>query len=61
MLPTDTFVVHLILFMNIIEKINTKKGPFGEHVHYALGHYTFPKLEGEIGTKMIFKDKENLV
>ncbi|WP_317897735.1 hypothetical protein [Aurantibacillus circumpalustris] len=47
--------------MNIIEKINTKKGPFGEHVHYALGHYTFPKLEGEIGTKMIFKDKENLV
>ena len=47
--------------MNIIEKINKKKGPLGEHAQYAHGHYTFPKLEGEIGAKMIFKDKENLV
>jgi glycine C-acetyltransferase len=47
--------------MNILEKINLKKGPLGEHAHYAHGYYTFPKLEGEIGHKMIFRGKENLV
>ncbi|MDP2387609.1 MAG: aminotransferase class I/II-fold pyridoxal phosphate-dependent enzyme [Bacteroidota bacterium] len=47
--------------MNILEKIKSRKGPLGEHSHYAHGYYTFPKLEGEIGHKMIFKGKENLV
>jgi glycine C-acetyltransferase len=47
--------------MNILEKLKHKKGPLGEHAHYAHGYYTFPKLEGEIGHKMIFKGKELLV
>jgi glycine C-acetyltransferase len=47
--------------MNILEKLQHKKGPLGEHAHYAHGYYTFPKLEGEIGHKMIFNGKENLV
>jgi glycine C-acetyltransferase len=47
--------------MNILEKLNKKRGPLGEHAYYAHGYYTFPKLEGEIGHKMIFKGKENLV
>jgi glycine C-acetyltransferase len=47
--------------MNILEKISKKRGPLGEHAHYAHGYYTFPKLEGEIGHKMIFRGKENLV
>lgn len=47
--------------MNILEKLKAKKGPLGEHAHYAHGYYTFPKLEGEISQKMIFNGKENLV
>jgi glycine C-acetyltransferase len=47
--------------MNILEKLKNKKGPLGEHAHYAHGYYTFPKLEGEIGHKMIFNGKELLV
>lgn len=47
--------------MNILEKLKHKKGPLGDHAHYAHGYYTFPKLEGEIGHKMIFKGQENIV
>ncbi len=47
--------------MNIQDKLKLKKGPLGEHAHYAHGYYTFPKLEGEIGSKMIFNGKEVLV
>lgn len=47
--------------MNILEKLKHKKGPLGEHAHYSHGYYTFPKLEGEIGHKMVFKGKELLV
>jgi len=47
--------------MNIQDKLNLKKGPLGENAHYAHGYHTFPKLEGEIGHKMIFKGKEKLI
>lgn len=47
--------------MNILEKLKHKKGPLGDHAHCAHGYYTFPKLEGEIGHKMIFKGKEQLI
>ena len=47
--------------MNILEKLKLKKGPLGDHAHYAHGYYTFPKLEGEIGHKMIFRGQENIV
>jgi len=47
--------------MNILKKINLKRGPLGDHAHYAHGYYTFPKLSGEIGPKMLFHGKELLV
>lgn len=47
--------------MNILEKLKLKKGPLGDHAHYAHGYYTFPKLEGEIGHKMIFKGQEYII
>lgn len=47
--------------MNILDKLKNRKGPLGEHAHYAHGYYTFPKLEGEIGHKMAFQGKENIV
>jgi glycine C-acetyltransferase len=55
------FCVPIHSTMNILEKINLKRGPLGEHAHYAHGYYTFPKLEGAIGHKMTFRGKENLV
>jgi len=35
-------------------------GPLGMHADDAHGYYTFPKLEGPIGPKMIFRGKERL-
>ena len=36
------------------------RGPLGSHSHYAHGYFTFPKLEGEIGPRMMFRGKEVL-
>jgi glycine C-acetyltransferase len=47
--------------MNILDKIKTRLGPLGEHAHYAHGYYTYPRLEGEIGNRMLFNGKEKLV
>ncbi|MCK0156532.1 aminotransferase class I/II-fold pyridoxal phosphate-dependent enzyme [Cellulophaga sp. F20128] len=47
--------------MNILEKLETRLGPLGEHAHYAHGYYAYPRLEGEISNKMIFNGKEKLV
>lgn len=35
-------------------------GPLGSHINEAHGYFTFPKLEGEIGPRMIFNGKEKL-
>lgn len=47
--------------MNLLDKLKTRLGPLGDHAHYAHGYYTYPRLEGEINNKMIFKGKEKLV
>lgn len=47
--------------MSILDKIKTRLGPLGEHAHYSHGYYTYPKLEGPIGTKMTFNGKKKLV
>lgn len=47
--------------MNLIEKALSKPGPLGAHAHYAHGYFTFPKLEGDLGTKMFFQGKKRLV
>ncbi len=36
-------------------------GPIGIYQQKAHGYFTFPKLEGEIGNRMIFRGKERLI
>ncbi len=46
--------------MDLFEKIAANRGPLGTHAHYAHGYFAFPKLEGEIKPRMIFRGKEVL-
>jgi glycine C-acetyltransferase len=46
--------------VDLFEKIAANRGPLGSHSHYAHGYFTFPKLEGEIKPRMIFRGKEVL-
>ncbi len=46
---------------DIFEKIEQNRGPLGMHAKDAHGYFTFPKLEGDISNKMIFRGKEKLV
>ena len=45
---------------DIFEKLHDKMGPLGMHADDAHGYFTFPKLEGPIGPKMIFRGVEKL-
>jgi len=45
---------------DIFEKLHDRMGPLGMHADDAHGYYTFPKLEGPIGPKMIFRGTERL-
>lgn len=47
--------------MDIFEKIIANPGPLGLYADQAHGYYYFPKLEGQISNKMIFKGKECIV
>ena len=44
--------------MDLFEKLKKNRGPLGQHAKDAHGYFTFPKLEGEISSKMIFNNKE---
>ena len=46
---------------DIFKKIEQNRGPLGIHAKDAHGYFTFPKLEGDISNKMIFRGKEKLV
>ncbi len=46
--------------MDIFEKIKTDKGNLGQYQKEAHGYFSFPKLEGEIGSRMKFRGKEVL-
>jgi len=46
---------------DIFEKIKKNRGPIGQYSKGVHGYFTFPKLEGELGNKMIFRGKECLV
>lgn len=46
---------------DIFDKIKNNRGPLGQHAKESHGYFTFPKLEGEISNKMIFRGKEVLV
>jgi glycine C-acetyltransferase len=47
--------------IDIFEKILKNRGPLGMHAKDVHGYFTFPKLEGEISNKMIFRGKVKLV
>lgn len=46
--------------MDIFEKIEANRGPLGKYAKETHGYFMFPKLEGPIGNKMIFRGKEVL-
>jgi len=46
---------------DIFDKIRENRGPLGQYSKEAQGYFIFPKLEGEISNKMIFRGKECLV
>ncbi|HUX84570.1 MAG TPA: aminotransferase class I/II-fold pyridoxal phosphate-dependent enzyme [Chitinophagaceae bacterium] len=47
--------------MDIFEKLLKDKGPIGQHSERAHGYFAFPRLEGEIGSRMMFRGKEKIV
>src|SRR5215813_3007472 len=46
---------------DIFEKLVKHNGPIGQHRERAHGYFAFPKLEGEIGSRMVFRGKEKIV
>src|SRR5678810_716508 len=46
---------------DIFEKLLKHYGNIGQHRKRAHGYFTFPKLEGEISSRMIFRGKEMIV
>ncbi len=46
---------------DIFEKLIKNSGPLGQHRERAHGYFAFPKLEGEIGSRMKFRGKEMIV
>jgi glycine C-acetyltransferase len=47
--------------VDIFKKVVANMGPLGRHSEMAHGYFAFPKLEGEISNKMVFRGKERLV
>ncbi|MCA6364153.1 MAG: aminotransferase class I/II-fold pyridoxal phosphate-dependent enzyme [Bacteroidetes bacterium] len=46
---------------DLFDKIRENRGPLGKHAKESHGYFTFPKLEGDISNRMIFRGKERLV
>jgi len=46
---------------DLFEKLLKNRGPLGMHSKESYGYFMFPRLEGEISNKMIFRGKEKLV
>ncbi len=46
---------------DLFEKLLKNRGPLGMHSKESYGYFMFPKLEGAISNKMIFRGKEKLV
>jgi glycine C-acetyltransferase len=54
--PTTPFTM-----ADIFERLIKNYGPIGQHRERAHGYFAFPKLEGEIGSRMMFRGKEKIV
>ncbi|MFH1005246.1 MAG: aminotransferase class I/II-fold pyridoxal phosphate-dependent enzyme [Bacteroidota bacterium] len=46
---------------DLFDKIKENRGPIGQYAKESHGYFTFPKLEGPIGNRMIFRGKERIV
>lgn len=46
---------------DIFDRLVKNYGPIGQHRERAHGYFAFPKLEGEISTRMKFRGKEMIV
>ncbi len=46
---------------DIFERLLKNYGPIGQHRERAHGYFAFPKLEGEIGSRMQFRGKDVIV
>ena len=46
---------------DLFEKMRKDAGPIGNHLQRAHGYFAFPKLEGELGSRMKFRGKEKIV
>jgi len=46
---------------DIFERLTKNYGAIGQHRERAHGYFAFPKLEGEIGSRMKFRGKEKIV
>ena len=46
--------------MDIFDKVNNQKGNIGQYAKQAHGYFAFPKLEGEINSRMKFRGKDVL-
>lgn len=47
--------------MDIFSKFEKRLGPIGDYAEKAPGYFAFPKLEGEIANRMIFRGKEKVI
>jgi len=46
---------------DVFAKLVKDGGPLGQHMDRAHGYFAFPKLEGELGPRMMFRGKEMIV
>ena len=46
---------------DLFERLIKNYGPLGQHRERAHGYFAFPKLEGEVGSKMKFRGQEMIV
>lgn len=47
--------------MDIFEKRLSDPGPLGQYQKVGHGYFAFPKLEGELGNRMMFQGKERII
>jgi glycine C-acetyltransferase len=46
--------------VDLFDKLRVNRGPLGQHAKESHGYFTFPKLEGDISNRMLFRGKERL-
>jgi len=58
---TIFFTINIKTRLDLFDKITKNFGPIGQHYEWSHGYFSFPKLEGEIGPRMLFNGREHLI